>query len=88
MIQSQDDPQRDRVDPDQSNKTPTKTGVLFIRRVPEDVKNQFKGWCGSHGISMTDAIIFLLNEASKPGSRLVTEDMIKAIREIKQEDEI
>lgn len=34
--------------------------VLFIRRLPNNIKNQFKAWCAKRDITMTDAVIEMM----------------------------
>lgn len=37
-----------------------RTGVLFIRRMPDNTKDAFKAWCAKHRVNMTEAIIELM----------------------------
>lgn len=36
--------------------------MLFIRRIPEDLKNRYKSICAKKGVTLTDAIIQHMKE--------------------------
>lgn len=40
-------------------------GVLYIRSIPRDVKDQFKAWCARRGTNMTAKIEDLMRETIK-----------------------
>jgi len=41
------------------------TGSMIIRKVPEDLRRQFKALCAQEGVSQQDKIIALMREAVK-----------------------
>jgi hypothetical protein len=46
-------------------KRPVRVGVLYIRRIPRDVKDQFKAHCVRRGWSMSWKIEQLMREVLK-----------------------
>lgn len=42
--------------------------ILYLRSVPADVKKQFKAWCASNGISMTEKMIDLMRATYEASS--------------------
>lgn len=38
-------------------------GIIFIRGIPDEVKNQFKAYCARRGISMTTWVTKQMREA-------------------------
>ena len=51
-------------------KTEQPTDSFFLRNLPRQVKRNFKTWCASHEVSMTDALIRLMSAVVKPGSEV------------------
>lgn len=43
--------------------TAVKKSTLYIRQIPNDVKNNFKAHCAERGLSLQDGIIELMREA-------------------------
>lgn len=37
--------------------------TLFIRSIPSDVKSRFKAWCASKHMTMTEAVVMLIDDA-------------------------
>lgn len=54
--------------PSHDKKQPTREGVLYIRSIPRDVKDQFKAWCVLRGVSMTEQIEQLMRDTIKKES--------------------
>ena len=46
-----------------------KMACLYARRIPVDVKAQFKAWCAARGITLQDGIIRLMRQAIREGKR-------------------
>ncbi len=56
-----------------------RVAAFFIRSMPIDVRDQFKSWCSSRGLSMTYTIITLMKQAMK-NPDILTPDMMDEIR--------
>ena len=41
--------------------------TLFIRDVPNTVKNRFKAWCAQRGLTMHDQIVEMMKQTIKKG---------------------
>lgn len=40
--------------------------TLFIRSIPSEIKSRFKAWCASKHMTMSEALIMLMDDASEP----------------------
>ncbi len=49
---------------------------MFFRKIPIDVRDQFKAWCMQRGIFMTHALIVFMEECLK-NPNLMTKIMIR-----------
>lgn len=58
--------------------------VLFLRRVPVSLRDDFKAWCGRRGISMTEQVLNLMKRCVKTAEEGERTDMVQEkIRRIK-----
>lgn len=50
--------------PQKTRKARDGMSTLYIREIPTDVKNKFKSWCAMNGMTMTEAIIMVMDDSA------------------------